>query len=129
MPEHASIELKATPTAADDARHFATSTLHDWNFGQLADSVRLIVSELTTNALVHGAGETLTVTLSHAAPRLRVAVTDHGGGIPVPRIPRDDEESGRGLLIVGALSAAWGMVSESGGKTVWAEVPLAHALT
>jgi anti-sigma regulatory factor (Ser/Thr protein kinase) len=117
-------QLKADSTAPTTARHLAVHTLKRWGLTRLADSAQLIVSELATNALSHGQGDTMTVAVSRLPAHVRIAVTDHGGGIPLPRLPRDDEESGRGLLIVGALSDAWGMTARGGDKTVWADVPI-----
>ena len=59
---------------------------------------------------------------------LRIEVDDDGAGTPEPQPLTDDEEHGRGLHLVGALAASWGMdVAESGGKRVWAELPIAGA--
>ncbi|WP_405976894.1 ATP-binding protein [Streptomyces sp. NBC_00988] len=60
---------------------------------------------------------------------LRIEVTDTRGDCP-PRTqhPTQDEESGRGLLIVEALADRWGWdPGPRPRKTVWAELVLAHA--
>jgi anti-sigma regulatory factor (Ser/Thr protein kinase) len=83
----------------------------------------LVVSELVTNACVHGT-EPIRVHLDIDSRRVRVEVED---GSPVmPEVQRPDERStiGRGLLIVGALSRAWGAERSRAGKVVWAEVPI-----
>ena len=85
-----------------------------------------MVSELVTNAVVHGA-EPIRVTMVRAPERVRVEVTDgaaasspHGN----PR-PPTDAETGRGLSVVTRLAVAWGWRASPGsGKTVWAELPL-----
>ena len=66
----------------------------------------------------------------HRGVRLRIEVTDTRGERlpPTPGsvgMPTDDAESGRGLLIVGALADRWGIdVGPAPRKTVWAEVDL-----
>jgi anti-sigma regulatory factor (Ser/Thr protein kinase) len=86
----------------------------------------LLVSELVTNAWVHGA-EPISIHLDVANGRVRVEVED--GSSVMPKVKRSDERStvGRGLLIVDALSRAWGAESTGAGKVVWAEVPIRPA--
>lgn len=86
----------------------------------------LLVSELVTNACVHGA-EPICIHLDVANGRVRVEVED--GSSVMPKVKRSDKRStvGRGLLIVEALSRAWGAESTGAGKVVWAEVPIRPA--
>ncbi|MYZ11474.1 ATP-binding protein [Streptomyces sp. SID2999] len=91
----------------------------------LADDLALIVSELVTNAVLHGRtapGRQVEVTLDHSAGRVRVEVRDTGEGMPRrrPRVPL--AVSGRGLEIVDSLSEKWGVTAQIVGKTVWAEL-------
>jgi anti-sigma regulatory factor (Ser/Thr protein kinase) len=83
----------------------------------------LLVSELVTNACVHGA-ESIRVHLDVDQRRLRVEVED--GSPMMPEVQRPDGRStiGRGLLIVESLSSAWGAERSGAGKVVWAEVPI-----
>ena len=63
-------------------------------------------------------------------PALRIEVEDDGAGTPEPQPLTETEEHGRGLYLVGALSASWGMeAGTSGGKRVWADlaIPVAAA--
>jgi hypothetical protein len=58
--------------------------------------------------------------------RAMVVVWDATTHAPLPRTPDHDEESGRGLLLVGAL-AQWGYYlppPEYGGKVVYALLPI-----
>jgi anti-sigma regulatory factor (Ser/Thr protein kinase) len=83
----------------------------------------LLVSELVTNACVHGA-EPIRVRLDVDQRRVRVEVED---GSPVlPEVQRPDGRStiGRGLRIVESLSRAWGAERVGAGKVVWAELPI-----
>ncbi|MFC6080705.1 ATP-binding protein [Sphaerisporangium aureirubrum] len=72
----------------------------------LIEETELVISELCTNALLHG-GDPITVTLRVAGRCLGGEVADRGDlFIPHPRVS-EDEEHGRGLHIVGALVDLW----------------------
>ncbi|MFI6946980.1 ATP-binding protein [Streptomyces sp. NPDC050422] len=106
-----------------EAREFVRDALADWGFGEVrAGDVALCVSELCTNALVHGVppgrGYRLMLWLRDEG-QVRVEVHDSGDGVPGVREP--DGESGRGLVIVEALADRWGVGERSPGKTVWCE--------
>lgn len=88
-----------------------------------ADAVELLVSEVATNALVHGAGD-VRVRVDVLSDRVRVEVDDDAEGVPTPRTAPPDAEGGRGLALVTALSSDWGVLPRPGGKTVWFEVRL-----
>ncbi|CAM5660844.1 SpoIIE family protein phosphatase [Streptomyces violaceorubidus] len=84
----------------------------------------LIVSELVTNALVHTDGK-VRLDLTLISGRLRVAVADASPRTPVkPTSIGWEATGGRGILLVEALSAAWGTLPVSGGKQVWSEIPV-----
>ncbi|MEU2061485.1 ATP-binding protein [Streptomyces sp. NPDC013455] len=106
------------------AREFARAALKDWAAGGRDDDVLLCVSELATNALVHGApagrGFLLVLEL-HADGVLHLEVHDSGAGeVRVPE-PSPDAEHGRGLLLVTALADKWGVGERDPGKIVWCE--------
>lgn len=104
------------------AREFVSIALADWGLDTRMDDVLLCVSELATNALVHGVppgrGYRLRL-LRYGDGLLRVEVHDSGGGQPGVREP--DGESGRGLLLVAALADKWGVGERDPGKIVWCE--------
>ncbi|MFC5855224.1 ATP-binding protein [Streptomyces chlorus] len=95
------------------------------------DDVLLCVSELATNALVHGVppGRGFLLRMvpygEGAGDRgVRVEVHDSGGGVPaVPEAGEASEpgEGGRGLLLVGELADKWGVGERDPGKVVWCE--------
>jgi anti-sigma regulatory factor (Ser/Thr protein kinase) len=110
--------------SASAARRFAAETLAGWGLAETsrADDVLLCVSELVTNALVHGVppGRQLRLFLRYDGRVLRVEVHDSGSG--VPRIVDDaDDQGGRGLLLVAAMSDKWGVRVRELGKVVWCE--------
>jgi two-component sensor histidine kinase len=89
----------------------------------------VVVSELVTNALCHGAGVysggsaggRVELTLWHRASHLVCAVTDPSAEPPVLRSPEPTAETGRGLLVVQALTTTWGWAMLGfHRKVVWA---------
>ncbi|MET9823595.1 ATP-binding protein [Streptomyces sp. NPDC006349] len=108
------------------ARAFAREVLADWGVRGRADDVVLCVSELATNALVHGVppGRGFRLRLLPCGDGVRVEVHDSGGGVPA--VPLDDPggsaEGGRGLLLVSELANKWGVGERGPGKVVWCEV-------
>ncbi|MCU1372773.1 MAG: response regulator receiver [Actinomycetia bacterium] len=104
------------------ARRFMEETLRRWSCGEVLDVVNLLVSELVTNAVVHGRSEAdVSVVLTPTA--LRVEVGDRDEFVPAPTGDDDDwATSGRGLALVEAMADAWGVESVKGGKVVWFEV-------
>lgn len=84
------------------------------------DAGKLLVSELVTNALVHGRGE-ITLKASVDAARLRIDVVDEGTGFEHEvREGGFEDLGGRGLRIVEAESSRWGVFE--GTTHVWFEL-------
>ncbi|MFC9943759.1 SpoIIE family protein phosphatase [Streptomyces pratensis] len=106
------------------ARELARTQLTAWDLDDLVDTTELLVSELVTNALRYGEGE---IRLRLLRDRTLVCeVWDAGLVQPRRRRARDTDEGGRGLQLVGLLSAAWGSRRTPRGKTVWFELALPH---
>ncbi|WP_329215082.1 PAS domain-containing SpoIIE family protein phosphatase/ATP-binding protein [Streptomyces sp. NBC_00683] len=104
------------------ARELARAQLTAWDLDDLVDTTELLVSELVTNALRYGEGE---IRLRLLRDRTLVCeVWDAGLVQPRRRRARDTDEGGRGLQLVGLLSAAWGSRRTPRGKTVWFELAL-----
>ncbi|MET8214472.1 ATP-binding protein [Streptomyces hirsutus] len=119
-------ERRSVPAARD----FARRVLAEWGMRGLEDDVLLCVSELATNALVHGVppGRGFLLRMlpygEGADGGVRVEVHDSGGGVPaVPQAEGDREptEGGRGLLLVDELADKWGVGERAPGKVVWCE--------
>ncbi|WP_059008623.1 ATP-binding protein [Streptomyces specialis] len=96
---------------------------------EVRDTARLVISELVTNALLHTDSHIITCRLE-ASPRLdrlRIEVADEGRGLDrraAPRPASADSEHGRGLVLLDALAARWGVLcpDRNAGCTVWAEL-------
>ncbi|MFF3917491.1 ATP-binding protein [Streptomyces sp. NPDC001852] len=127
----AAFELPAQPSAVGTARRVVEDLLTAWGVpdGPRADAL-LVTSELVTNALVHAAGARIACRLRGTADRIRIEVEDQDGGptLPVARRPAPDDQHGRGLFLVDALSRDWGVTPVSGrpARVVWAELPSGH---
>jgi PAS domain S-box-containing protein len=114
--------LPREPRSVGRAREYARAQLLSWDLEPLVDTTELLVSELVTNALRYGEGE---IRLRLLLDRTLVCeVWDSGLVQPRRRRARDTDEGGRGLQLVGMLSAAWGSRRTHRGKTVWFELPL-----
>jgi anti-sigma regulatory factor (Ser/Thr protein kinase) len=125
-----SCRLDREPAQVGRAREQARKTLPGWGLGEHADLTELIVSELVTNAMVHGDGQ-IEVRLSCAARGdLWVEVRDDGAGRPVRQRPGTDDEWGRGLALIDGLIEPYGGARgveedrNGPGKTVFVAVPL-----
>ncbi|MCD9874524.1 SpoIIE family protein phosphatase [Streptomyces guryensis] len=113
------------PEAVGHTRRFTRRTLRAWGVTRDdMDAVLLVVSELVTNALVHTDGQ-VRLDLMLLDNRLRVSAADSSPRTPVkPTSIGWEATGGRGILLVEAMSEAWGTVPVSGGKQVWAELGL-----
>lgn len=128
----AAFDLPAQPAAVGTARRVVRDLLTAWGVpdGTRDDAV-LVTSELVTNALVHTAGGRIACRLHGTADRIRIEVEDQDGGPTLPTALRagPDDQHGRGLLLVDALSRDWGVTPLTGrpAQVVWAELRSDHA--
>jgi anti-sigma regulatory factor (Ser/Thr protein kinase) len=125
----ASWRLPSTPAAVGRARALATRQLTQWKLEHLAESTELIVSELVTNAIIHGSGDCISSrTIGLRLIRhemLTCEVSDVSHSHPQLRHPGAAEEHGRGLHLVTELARRWGTRHIPDGKLVWADQQLA----
>ncbi len=120
------ISLESSPRSVREARRF---------FVRVADEIglssehrelgALALSELVTNAVVHGSGP-VEVTARNDGAAMRFEVADASPLAPRQRTAMPDDSSGRGLAIVAAVAGAWGCDNDdaAGGKTVWFSLPV-----
>jgi anti-sigma regulatory factor (Ser/Thr protein kinase) len=87
------------------------------------DAAELMTSELATNCVRH-AQTSFELSIDDAEREIRVEVRDTGHGRPVRQSPAPTDRTGRGLMIVEAMSDTWGIEPSSAGKTVWFTLPL-----
>ncbi|MFD4941073.1 ATP-binding protein [Streptomyces sp. NPDC058409] len=136
MADHqeASVTLPSDPVSVSSARRYVARVLTEWGLAidtEFADSVRLIVSELATNAVQHTFGQSPTFTVDLRLEReeqLHLGVTDSH-----PRWPRRlpaavQQDNGRGMVIIRCLAKECGgrltvTPTADGGKTVWIALP------
>jgi len=110
----------ASPICASQARTFVTQHLVDHRLLYLVDPVRLVASELATNALVH-AQTAFSVTLAASDQTVLLTVRDASLALPAQRAHQAMDTSGRGLEIVNSVSLDWGTNEDgAGAKAVWA---------
>lgn len=119
----------ATRRGARLARRLAVHQLHEWGVpygSELSDDVAVIVAELAANAVVHGyvPGRDFELRLKAlGADGIRIEMSDaRAERRPEMCAKAIDAEAGRGLHLVEALAAKWGVAERVVGKTVWAEV-------
>ncbi|MFJ1844915.1 SpoIIE family protein phosphatase [Streptomyces sp. NPDC088146] len=115
---------QADPEGLSDARTIVRQALNDWDMSELADDAELVTGELLVNVLLHtegGAVLTLEV-LPEPVRRVRLSVQDRSSVWPRRRSPGETATSGRGLLLLDAVAARWGIESRGEGKAVWCEI-------
>jgi anti-sigma regulatory factor (Ser/Thr protein kinase) len=131
---HFCFEARAHPGVVALARRCARHTLAAWRLGQFADDIELLISELLTNAVQaslatrpadgsRAAAPVVTLCLTLGSDQLTVLVRDCCPEPPRRRADAGhDDEAGRGLVIVQAISDDWGIrAAADGGKVVWAQ--------
>lgn len=114
--------LPPNRSAAWCAREVVARELTGWGLGDLIESASLVTSELVANAARQERVFSLVLTAEEKA--VLVEVIDSSSEVPVVRdaYGDDDNENGRGMMIVAAIAAEWGVRPERTGKTVWARV-------
>jgi PAS domain S-box-containing protein len=120
----ASWQLPPDPAIVSRARALATRQLDQWGMEHLAESTELIVSELITNAILHGHGNSEIGLRLIRHNMLTCEVADTSDSHLRLRHPRTTDENGRGLCLVTKLSRKWGTRYTPNGKIIWAEQQL-----
>lgn len=107
------------PGSVARARDFVCAHLLVHGLSALVDDVRLVASELTTNAVMH-ARTPVTVSLTRERHSVLLRVQDGSPRLPRPADPDPLRARGRGLVIVDELSSGWGVELADEAKAVWA---------
>jgi len=118
-----------TREAVPRTRRFVREAITDHVPDGRADDILVCTSELATNALQHTPpGRMFRVCVTLTRGTLRLEVHDAGDGMPQVREAVEDDDRGRGLLLVATLADNWGTSRRDGpGKIVWAAFRLADA--
>ncbi|WP_253195124.1 ATP-binding protein [Streptomyces sp. MP131-18] len=121
-------ELPALAASVAAARSRVALRAGHWGLPEtVCDTAQLVVSELFTNAILHTDSDVVHCRLEATGLlRLRIEVADEGPGLDkrAPDAASADAEHGRGLLLLDALAARWGVIApdRATGCTVWAEI-------
>jgi anti-sigma regulatory factor (Ser/Thr protein kinase) len=103
------------------ARQLVATTLYDWGVEVEVPVMEILVSELVTNALVHGDGA-IGLQLAADDGRVRLEVTDDGGTPTAPHIVDHGDIGGWGLQLVDRLADRWGAEKSDHCTRVWTEM-------
>jgi signal transduction histidine kinase/DNA-binding response OmpR family regulator len=114
----ATVPVTADPAGVSGVRRQVSDLLRTWDLHALVDDVVLLVSELVTNALVHGRPP-VELRVRASADALVVEVHDSAAYLPRRMRPSADDEHGRGLQLVSILADRWGTRPTPRGKAVW----------
>jgi anti-sigma regulatory factor (Ser/Thr protein kinase) len=112
--------LPVSAESPQRARDCVTAACEEWDVGHIKSEARLVVSELVTNAVVHGGGDVrLEIVLRGAFLHIRV----RDGNPAPPQLSAEESAEashGRGLRLVDLYASGWGYTQQAGGKVVWA---------
>jgi anti-sigma regulatory factor (Ser/Thr protein kinase) len=121
--------LRADLAAIPPTRRRLRTFLCRSGLGEIADMAALLSTELLANAVTHGCSEfspqaEVTMTATYDGHRLCLAVHDPSDNQPRLGSASEDQEHGRGLLLVASLADRWGVTANAGGtgKSVWLEL-------
>ncbi|HVL34019.1 MAG TPA: MEDS domain-containing protein [Actinomycetota bacterium] len=117
-PAKATQRFACAAESARDARHFAARVLRSWGRDGLVEDVSAVVTELASNAVLHAATDFDLDLSVNGGGIVRLAVSDRSSAHPQSQQPSSTATSGRGLLLVAALTSRWGIDSGTAGKTV-----------
>ncbi len=121
-PDKACLEVPDRPEAIPLARRFVQGHATQFHGQEITHSAALVASELTANAVQHGAGP-IVVCVSGSGGVLRIEVADADPRPPIRPAQSASNMTGRGLALVEAVSTRWGVDrAPGGGKRVWAEL-------
>ncbi|WP_240649526.1 ATP-binding protein [Streptomyces sp. Z26] len=131
---HCAVEFQALPWRIAQVRRIMSAQLRYWRLDPLVDPVALGLTELLANVHEHaGPDKHCTVELVFLWDRLTVSVRDRDPSLPTLRPAGVLATGGRGLALVAAVSASWGVHAreDGGGKLVWftLDAPFTRART
>jgi anti-sigma regulatory factor (Ser/Thr protein kinase) len=124
-----SFTLQSAPAAVPAARERVITLAEAFVATDRLPDLRLVISEVITNAVRHGGEGDLLVAVTPKAEFLCVQVTDTGDGFaPRPRAYAPDEDGGFGLFLIERLTRRWGLTRENSNTRVWFEFDFSGTL-
>lgn len=115
--------MRCDPSEVKRARDFVSSAVRSWRMPGVADgAIREMTSELATNAVLHAKTD-FAIVVRYESHAVRVEVGDGSRASPIQQSLREDATTGRGILLIRAMSSDWGVLDTVHGKRVWFEVP------
>jgi hypothetical protein len=118
------VVFTAEPAEVAGLRRIMRLHLGIWGLHDIADEAQLCVSELVSNVITHvGPGTPATLAVSMQGTHLRIEVHDPDTrALPVLRDAGTDSEEGRGMALVDAVAARWGVLLCPDRKVTWCEL-------
>jgi hypothetical protein len=113
------VQLTREPLAAAETRSQVRAVIRAWKIPVDPDIAVLLASDLVTNAITRGNGETVTLDIKCSRCQLRIDVCEAPSSLPMRAVEPADTETGRGLILVAALSTEWGSFRTPSGKAVY----------
>jgi hypothetical protein len=113
------VRLTREPRAAAAARSQVRAAVREWKVPVDLDIAVLLTSDLVTNAITHGDGETVTLAIRCSREQLRIDVYNKSRSLPVGAGGPADTDTGRGLILVANLSTEWGSFLTPAGKAMY----------
>jgi anti-sigma regulatory factor (Ser/Thr protein kinase) len=124
-----SFTIEPRPDAVAEARERVMALAEPFVDDRRMGDLRLVISEVITNAVRHGGLGDMLVAVTPKRDYLCVQVTDTGDGFaPRPRAYAPAEDGGFGLFLIERLTRRWGLTREDSNTRVWFEFDLAEPL-
>jgi anti-sigma regulatory factor (Ser/Thr protein kinase) len=117
----AELRLARTPGAVPHARRYVAAAVRAAGYDEEVSFAELAVTELVTNAVLHGRSP-IAVRVLPGASSVRIEVADGSRISPVRAAPGRDAMTGRGLDLVEAIATRWGVEIGREGKVVWCDI-------
>lgn len=119
------LPFTAEPTEVAALRRAMRLHLGIWGLHEVTDEAQLCVSELASNVITHvGPGTPATLAVSMNGVHLRIEVHDPDTrALPTLLDASADSEAGRGMALVDAVAARWGVQLHADRKVTWCELP------
>jgi hypothetical protein len=113
------VRLAREPSSAAEARGRVRAALQAWQVPVDPDIAILLTSDLVTNAITYGDGETVTLAIRCSGTHLRIDIYDKSRYLTAGADEPAGPDTARGLVLVAALSAEWGSFRTPAGKAMY----------